>query len=204
MKILLATSNKNKLKEIKDILKSTKLNIVGLDDVGGEIEVKEEAGTFGQNAVIKAKVYCDHYKMCTIADDSGLVIKALNGEPGVMSSRYAPTDEERINKVLEKMKTVPDEYRGAYFECAMALAIPDGRYIVRRGFCFGKIIYEPRGENGFGYDPIFQLKGSNKTLAELTMAEKNKVSHRFQALKQIYGDIKKVFDKGEQSDNFTT
>ena len=195
MEILVATSNKNKLDEIKDIVKLTNFNILGLSDVGSEIEVNENAQRFEQNALIKAKAYCDFYKIPTIADDSGLVVKALNGEPGVMSSRYAPTDAERIKKVLEKMKTVPDEYREAYFECAMVLVLPDGRYIVRLGFCFGKIIYQPRGTNGFGYDPIFQIKGTDKTLAELTMEQKNKMSHRFQALKQIYGDIKKVFDK---------
>jgi len=195
MEILVATSNKNKLNEIKDIVKLTNIKILGLSNIGDEIEVNENAQRFEQNALIKAKAYCDFHQIPTIADDSGLVVKALNGEPGVMSSRYAPTDTERIKKVLEKMKTVPDEYREAYFECAMALVLPDGQYIVRLGFCFGKIIYQPRGTNGFGYDPIFQIKGTDKTLAELTMEQKNKISHRFQALKQIYGDIKKVFDK---------
>ena len=195
MEILLATLNKNKLAEIRDIVKLTNLKILGLDDLRGEIEVDENAHTFEQNALIKAKAYCDFYKIPTLADDSGLVIKALNGEPGVMSSRYAPTDTERIKKVLEKMRIVPDEYREAYFECAMAFVLTDGRYIVRRGFCLGKIIYEPRGTNGFGYDPIFQVKDTDKTLAELTMEQKNKISHRFQALKQIYSDIKKIFDK---------
>ncbi len=154
-----------------------------------DIQTIEETGTtFDENASIKARAVCNHTGLPSLADDSGLEIDALNREPGVYSARYGGPgldDGMRNQLVLNKMSHVPDSERTGRFVCVMALAFPDGRIYTRTGTCEGLITREPRGTHGFGYDPIFYLEEKGKTMAELPLAEKNRISHRAQALHKI-------------------
>lgn len=182
-KLVFATKNKNKLAEVSEILKGTGVSICGVE---GGFDPEETGETFEENAYIKAYEVAKIMNMPAFGDDSGLVVDALGGRPGVFSSRYAENDRKRIAKILEELKGVPDEKRTARFECAIAFVSPNGETLFScKGTCEGKIIDTPRGENGFGYDPIFFIPEKNATMAELTMDEKNTVSHRGKALKKI-------------------
>lgn len=182
-KIVLATSNPHKVEEINAITKDLGIEFIlpseGFDPV-------EDGKTFEDNALIKAKEANRLTGMPTLADDSGLCVDALNGLPGVFSARYAPTQKEKIEKLLNELKDVPDEKRGAKFVCAMVLLDKKGEVLFSdRGECFGKIGLMPKGTNGFGYDPIFIVEGGNLTMAELSEDEKNKISHRAAALTKV-------------------
>jgi XTP/dITP diphosphohydrolase len=183
-KILLATRNKAKVKEYSKLLHGILYEIVSLEDVGIAQEVEESGKTFDENAAVKAKTYAKLSRLVAIADDSGLEVEALDGAPGVRSARYAgegATDKERIDYLLDKMKDIPSEQRTAQFRCVIAVATPAGKVKLCEGKCDGIITFKPRGENGFGYDPIFYLPDRQLTMAELSMEEKNMISHRGKA-----------------------
>lgn len=192
MDIIIATGNKGKVKEFECLLQPLGYQVKCLKDFP-EIEDIEETGlTFEENACLKAEYLAKQLDCMVIADDSGLTVDALNGEPGVFSARYAGVekdDEKNLQLVLEKLKDVPENQRQARFVCVMALAKPDVKTKVYRGECEGMIIHEKRGENGFGYDPIFFLPEYGCTTAELTQEQKGKISHRGKALSLLLEDL---------------
>ncbi len=186
MKIVLASSNAHKVKEINAIASGYGIEFIlppsGFDPV-------EDGETFEANSYIKARAAWEMSKTWSLADDSGLCIDALGGKPGIYSARYADTPQTRIDRVLKELDGVQD--RAAHFECAMTLINPEGEVAFAcKGICEGSIIEEQRGGHGFGYDPIFLLKGSDKTIAELPDDEKNKISHRSKALVQVLEYLK--------------
>ncbi len=184
MRLLIATHNPGKLIEYQELLAGLAFELVTLDDVGIHEDAEETGTTFAENARIKALAYARESKLLTLADDSGLEVDALGGEPGIFSRRYAgddATDAKRINFLLHRMKGVPMEARLARFRCVIAIASPDGQVWKSEGTAEGDILFEPRGTNGFGYDPIFYFPGLGKTMAELPAAQKNKISHRARA-----------------------
>ncbi|MGB9691273.1 MAG: RdgB/HAM1 family non-canonical purine NTP pyrophosphatase [Candidatus Sumerlaeaceae bacterium] len=187
--ILLATTNSGKLRELERILGKTQgVGLLTARDFP-EIEAPEETGTtFEDNARLKALYYAERTGLACVADDSGLVVDALGGRPGVMSSRYAPTDAERISKLLAEMRDVPDIQRTARFVCAAAFALPcPTPHIVAltRGELEGSIAHEPRGTHGFGFDPVFYVAELGCHLAEVATDVKNTISHRARALSQL-------------------
>ena len=184
MKLVLASKNQHKLKEMQTILGQLGLEVVLESQVGVDVDVDETGVTFMENALLKAKAVCEASGMAAIADDSGLVVDALNGEPGVYSARYGGkgSDAERTAYLLENMVNVPQEQRTARFVSAIACALPDGRTVTAEGTCEGTITFETRGDNGFGYDPVFYVPSIGKTFAEADGAEKNAISHRGNAL----------------------
>jgi len=183
-KLLIATRNKGKVKEIKDILSDLPFEIVSLDDVGFEGDVEETGNTFQENATIKAETVGKRTKLLTLSDDSGLEVDALEGRPGVQSARYIEgSDSDRVYKVLEELKNIPVEERTARFVAVVAVYNPlEGKTYTFEGESHGRIIDAPRGSNGFGYDPIFFNFDLGKTNGEATNEEKNSVSHRARAL----------------------
>ena len=183
MKIIAATKNKNKLREFGEILKG--FEIISQEEAGVDIDVEETGTTFEENSYLKAKAIYDITGITTIADDSGLCVDALGGEPGVYSARYGGEgydDKGRVQLLLKNMNDVPNEERTARFVCVITLVGNEG-VLTARGECEGRIDYEPKGENGFGYDPVFYVDRFEKTLAEVTPEEKNSISHRGKALK---------------------
>ncbi|PKL16049.1 MAG: non-canonical purine NTP pyrophosphatase [Spirochaetae bacterium HGW-Spirochaetae-5] len=190
MKIVIASSNKNKIIEIRDKFSSIAgMEIVSLSEYKDIPEIVEDADTFSGNALKKAVIIRDFTGEISLADDSGLVVDALNGEPGVYSARYGGdnlSDIDRYKLVLEKMAGVEDGRRTARFVCAIAMALPDGREFVVEGSCEGVISREPSGSNGFGYDPVFYIPELKAAMAEITLAEKNRISHRAKALEAAY------------------
>lgn len=187
MKILIATHNKHKLQEMARILEPIGYEVVTDRDIGIELtDVEENGSTFLENARIKAKSGFAESGLICIADDSGLCVDALDGEPGVYSARYCGehgNDSANNEKLLLKLKDVADENRTARFVCAICVCFPEGSEITAEGVCEGKIGYEYRGNNGFGYDPLFMV--GNKSFAELTAEEKDAISHRGNALKKL-------------------
>ncbi len=183
MKIIAATKNKNKLREFGEILKG--FEIISQEEAGVDIDVEETGTTFEENSLLKAKAIFEATGITAIADDSGLCVDALGGEPGVYSARYGGEgydDEGRVQLLLKNMKEIPEEKRTARFVCAITMVGKDG-IITARGECEGKIDYSPKGENGFGYDPVFFVEKYGKTMAEISPEEKNSISHRGKALK---------------------
>ena len=196
MKLVVATNNPHKVREITIILrglpsseaKGQNCEILSLKDFPGAPIVIEDGDTFEENAVKKASIIARHTGLLTLADDSGLEVDALDGEPGVRSARFAgenATDEDRNRKLLNLLKDVPESKRSARFKCAMALSNPQGDTDVVLGVCEGSIAFEPRGDTGFGYDPVFLVPGYGKTFAELGPDIKNSISHRAIALEKI-------------------
>ena len=188
-KIIFATGNQNKMKEIRMILADLGMPIVSMKEVGIDIDVVEDGTTFEENALIKATEIAKVAPGCIVlADDSGLEIDYLNKEPGIYSARYAGVDTSydiKNNLLLQRLEGVPDEKRTARFVCAVAAAFPDGSTEVVRGTIEGMIGYEIAGENGFGYDPIFYLPEYGCTTAELSPEKKNELSHRGKALREM-------------------
>ncbi len=185
-KIIFASKNEGKVKEVRHILNGINAEILSLNDVGFTDEIHETADTFEGNAKIKAEIIYNKFKLPTIADDSGIVAMQLGNEPGVYSARYAgenATDEDNNNKLLERLKSFPEPHKGK-FVCA-AVYYFGADFIVAMGEIAGRIIKEPRGTNGFGYDPLFLPDGYDKTTAELPPEIKNKISHRFRAFDQL-------------------
>lgn len=187
MKIVIATHNKHKLAEMARILEPMGYEVVTDRDLGIELtDVEENGKTFLENARIKAESGCRESGLACIADDSGLCVDALGGEPGVYSARYSGehgNDAANNEKLLFNIKDVPDEKRTARFVCSICVSFPDGSEITAEGVCEGKIGYEYRGNNGFGYDPLFMV--GDKSFAEFTAEEKDAVSHRGNALKKL-------------------
>ena len=190
--IVIATRNKGKTAEIREMLKGFPVNIKNLDDFGPIPEIEEDGDTFDENAYKKASVTARILGMPALADDSGLLVEALDGAPGVHSARYAgekATDKQRGEKLLGEMKGKTN--RKAAFECVISIAVPSGPALTYEARCEGLITEEPAGQNGFGYDPVFFFPPLKKTFAELTRTEKSRVSHRGKAL----GELKEEFDK---------
>ena len=191
--IVLATRNAGKAKEFQELLKDFPVQIKNLNDFGPIPEVEEDGVTFDDNAYKKASFAAKALGLPTIADDSGLVVEALGGAPGVKSARYAgenASDQENIKKLLGEMEGKSD--RRAAFECVISIAVPSGPALTYEGRCEGEITREPKGVSGFGYDPVFYCPEYGKTFAELTGAEKNKVSHRGKALVQVVEEFDKI------------
>ena len=187
-KIVFATGNQGKLREVKKILADLNVDIVSMKEEGIQIDVDENGTTFAENGQIKATAIGAHTDAIVLADDSGLVIDALNGEPGIYSARYLGEDTSyriKNQNLIDRLEGVPDEKRTARFVCAIAAALPDGTVLHTEGTIEGIIGYEERGENGFGYDPIFCVPKLGKTTAELTDDEKNAISHRGSALEKM-------------------
>ena len=194
MKVIMATSNKDKVREIRQMLEGTGIEILSLKEAGIEIDIEETGSTFEENAVIKAEAVRDETGQLAVADDSGLVIDYLDGAPGIYSSRFMGEDTpypEKNRAILGMLKEASEEERSARFVCAMAIAWPDGHTDIYRGVMEGRIAYKIAGEGGFGYDPIFYLPERGCTSAELTAAEKNAISHRGQALRQAAAALKR-------------
>jgi XTP/dITP diphosphohydrolase len=183
-KLLLATNNKGKVREYQSLLKGIPYEIVTPVEQGIATEVDESGGSFEENARIKATILAKESGLLSLADDSGLEVDALGGEPGPFSRRHAgegASDADRIDYLLARLKDVPEEKRTARFRCVIAIATPDGKVEFCSGECRGIITTTPRGDNGFGYDPIFYLPEPGKTMAELPPEEKNRISHRARA-----------------------
>lgn len=192
-KIIFATGNEGKMKEIREILSGLEAEVLSLKDAGIQADIVEDGKTFEENAVIKAKAICSLTGEIVLADDSGLEIDYLNREPGIYSARYMGENTSyRIKNanLIERLAGVPDELRTARFVCVIAAAFPDGTVKTVRGTMEGRIGYEEKGENGFGYDPIFYLPEYGCTSAEISMEEKNKISHRGKALRAIKEELR--------------
>ncbi len=188
MKLLLATRNRNKLVEMQHALDGTGWQVLLLTDIDNEPQVAEDGATFEENARKKARAAARASELQTLAEDSGLEIDALGGEPGVKSARYCgegASDADRIRRVLDRMIAVPDELRTARFRCAMCLVEPAGTETCFEGHCEGRIAHHARGSSGFGYDPIFIPAGYARTFAELGLSIKNTISHRALAMRQV-------------------
>ena len=186
--VIVATKNKGKVKDFELLLASKGIAVKSLLDFSEDIDVEETGATFRENAILKAEAISKYYNKIVIADDSGLSVDALQGEPGVYSARYAGNskdDKANIEKVLHKLNELPYEKRTARFHCALALASPNSETKVVDATCEGVITKTPEGNNGFGYDPIFYLKEKGKTMAQLTKEEKNEISHRAKALVKL-------------------
>ena len=192
--IILATNNKSKVKEISEMMSGSDITFESLADAGINVEVEETGTTFEENALLKAREICKLSGKPTISDDSGLEIDALDGAPGIYSSRFMGEDTSydiKNNALIEKLENVADSDRTARFRCCMALVLPDGREFVTEGAMEGIIAREPKGINGFGYDPILFIPEYNRTSAELSSEEKNNISHRGEALHKMIEVIKK-------------
>lgn len=197
-KIVFATSNEGKMREIREILKSLGAEILSMKEAGVQVDIVEDGDTFEANAIIKAKAVWEKTGGIVLADDSGLEIDWLNGEPGVYSARYMGenTSYEIKNwNLIHRLAGVPEEKRTARFACVIAAALPDGRVVTTRGTMEGYIAYEPAGEGGFGYDPILMLPEYGKTSAEITMEEKNAISHRGKALRAMKECLEKEIEE---------
>lgn len=182
MKLVIATSNPGKIREIAAVLAGTGIELLSLADFPDMPEIVEDGFTFLENALKKARTTAAYTGLPALADDSGLMVDALGGEPGVRSARFAPTTDERNRKLLDLLRDVPDGKRTARFVCALALVRPDGFEWVTEGVAEGIITREPAGAAGFGYDPVFFYPPLGKTFAEISGPEKNAVSHRGKAL----------------------
>ena len=188
MKIVFASSNEGKVREIREMLEGMGIELISLSNYAGVPEIVEDGKSFQENALKKAKIISEFTGETVLADDSGLQVEVLAGEPGIYSSRYAgekATDEENNTKLLTKLKNISQEKRTAFFVCVLVLYRRDGSYDYFQGKWNGQIIDERRGNNGFGYDPIFLVPELKMTAAELPAEIKNKVSHRGQAFAQL-------------------
>ena len=199
MRVLVASHNPGKLKELAELLSGLPIEWVTLDDVGITHEIEETGDTFEANARLKAEGYARLSSLPTLADDSGLEVDALGGEPGVYSARYGgpgASDDDRYRLVLEKMKDVPQEKRGARFRCVIAVASPADGVFTADGVVEGAIASEARGSHGFGYDPIFWMAEYRASLAELGPDIKNRISHRGRAIQAIRPRLERLVRSG--------
>lgn len=194
--LVLSSGNKHKIKEIKNILNDMPFDVVSKNDMGFEdFDVVEDGDTLEENALKKAVELKRHINDIVIADDTGLYVDALDGDPGVYSARYAgePVSDTANNKLLLKnLKDISLEKRTAEFKTVIAVVLENGESFMAEGICKGKIAFEPRGENGFGYDPLFIVDGTNKTFSEMTDEEKNNISHRANALLNLKEKLEEV------------
>jgi XTP/dITP diphosphohydrolase len=193
-KLLLATNNRGKVNEYRSLLSDLPVELVTPVELGISTEVEETGGSLAENARLKATILAAESQLLALADDSGLEVDALGGEPGVLSARYAgenASDRDRVDHLLAKLEGVPREKRSARFRCVIAIATPGGDVDFCSGECRGFITFEPKGELGFGYDPVFYLPELDKTMAELPPGIKNRVSHRGQAARKVYQILQK-------------
>ena len=191
--VIIASGNKGKLKEFKVLMADLPVEVKSLADYPEIGDIEEDGASFAENAYIKAKAVYDATGCLCIADDSGLEVDALDGAPGIYSARYAGEEKDDAAnnaKLLAALAEVPDEARGAQFHCAIVVIAADGRRFDAEGIVRGQILREARGENGFGYDPLFYVPEFDKTTAELSMDEKNAISHRGRAVRQIVEILK--------------
>lgn len=201
MKLVLATNNKGKVREMSEILAPYEIEVISLDAFLNIGDIEEDGDTFRENAVKKASITCERTGLMSLADDSGLEVDHLGGAPGIHSARFAgeeKNDEANNTKLLHLLAEVPAERRTARFRCVVAVAVPGGWVYTAEGTCEGVIAGEPRGDGGFGYDPLFYLPEYGKTFAELDPGTKNKISHRAHALAgalDILSELKKVEGK---------
>ncbi|MDO8527220.1 MAG: XTP/dITP diphosphatase [Deltaproteobacteria bacterium] len=198
MKIVLATENRHKVEEIRHFLGGLDLEMASLKNFPSVV-LKEDGNTLRDNALQKARIVAKAAGQWALADDTGLFVEALDGKPGVSSARYAGKEcdsQKNIDKLLAEMKNIPAEKRSAHFSCQLALVHPDGREVVVQGKLEGSIALKPGGEKGFGYDPIFYLPECHCTLAEISLEEKNKISHRGRALKGMRGVLESLTIRG--------
>jgi XTP/dITP diphosphohydrolase len=197
-KLLLATSNPGKIREYRFLFGDLGYQITTLAEEGINKIITEPGDSYEQNARLKATTYAKLSHLITLADDSGLEVDALGGEPGIHSARFAgkdATDADKVKILLAKLASIPWEKRTACFKCVIAIVIPRGRLWLIYGECHGQIAFEPKGENGFGYDPIFYLPEMGKTMAELPLEVKNQISHRGQATQRARQVLKQLQDK---------
>ena len=196
MKVVLASKNAHKLKEISKITEKFDMELVLESQLGVDIDVEETGSTFEENSFIKAEAVMKATGLPALADDSGIAVDALNGEPGIYSARYgfdqSLDDWGRLELLLKNTEQVPDSSRQAQFVCVLTLVTPEGQVIQARGEAHGELLRQPAGEGGFGYDPIFYYPPLGKSFAELSPEEKNQVSHRAQALKLFYEKLKEA------------
>ncbi len=196
MKVVLASKNKHKLVEISKITEKFDMELVLQSELGVDIDVEENGTTFEENSLIKARAVMEATGLPALADDSGIAVDALNGEPGIYSARYGFDDSlddwGRLQLLLKNTEHVPDGQRQAQFVCVITMITPDETVIQARGEIHGELLREPVGENGFGYDPIFYYPPLGKSTAELSPEEKNEVSHRANALKEFYKKLKEA------------
>ena len=196
MKVVLASKNKHKLEEISKITEKFDMELVLQSELGIDIDVEENGTTFEENSFIKAEAVMKASGLSALADDSGIAVDALNGEPGIYSARYgfdeSLDDWGRLQLLLKNTENVPDGERQAQFVCVITMMTPDGKTIQARGEIHGELLREPRGKNGFGYDPIFYYPPLGKSTAELSSEEKNQISHRANALKVFYEKLKEA------------
>ncbi|MBE6982252.1 MAG: RdgB/HAM1 family non-canonical purine NTP pyrophosphatase [Ruminococcaceae bacterium] len=196
MKVVLASKNRHKLVEISKITEQFDIELVLQSELGVDIDVEETGTTFEENSLLKAKAVMEATGLPALADDSGIAVDALGGEPGVYSARYGFDDSlddwGRLQLLLKNTESVPDGQRQAQFVCVITFITPEGQVIQARGEVHGELLREPRGENGFGYDPIFYYPPAGKSTAELSPEEKNEVSHRANALKLFYQKLKEA------------
>ncbi|MBQ4642450.1 MAG: RdgB/HAM1 family non-canonical purine NTP pyrophosphatase [Oscillospiraceae bacterium] len=196
MRVVLASKNRHKLVEISKITEQFDMELVLQSELGIDIDVEENGTTFEENSLIKAKAVMEATGLPALADDSGIAVDALNGEPGIYSARYGFDDSlddwGRLELLLKNTEHVPDGQRQAQFVCVITMVTPDGEIIQARGEIHGELLREARGENGFGYDPIFYYPPMDKSTAEMSAEEKNKVSHRANALVEFYKKLKEA------------
>ncbi|MFC1875355.1 XTP/dITP diphosphatase [Chloroflexota bacterium] len=188
-RLLLATGNSHKLRELKSLLQGLLYEMVSPVDIGINTKIDEVGNSLEENAKLKATAMAAESRLISLADDSGLEVGTLNGEPGVLSARYAgenASNSDRVKYLLAQLKGVPWEERRARFRCVIAIATPEGQVKICSGECHGYITFEPRGERGFGYDPVFYLPELDRTMAELPPEIKNRVSHRGQAVRGAF------------------
>ncbi|AIM15808.1 XTP/dITP diphosphatase [Neobacillus sp.] len=200
--VIIATKNPGKAKEFEKIFASRGVAVRTLLDFPELPEVEETGSTFEENAVLKAETISKALNKMVIGDDSGLIVDALGGKPGIYSARYAgepKNDQKNIEKVLSELKGVEEESRTARFYCALAVAIPGQETYTVSGTCEGRILEEPRGSNGFGYDPIFYVPEKGVSMAELSSNEKNQISHRANALKKLDSELDSILERAERS-----
>ncbi len=194
--IVIATKNKGKVREFEELFSSKGISIRSLLDYPDIEDIEENGNSFAENAGIKAETISAKFQTTVIADDSGLVVDALDGRPGIYSARYAGEEKDdwkNLQKVLQELEQVPDECRKAKFHCALAVAFTDKQTVIVEGTCEGIITREPIGDNGFGYDPIMYIPQLNKTMAQLTSEEKNVISHRKAALIKLEKNWQQIF-----------
>lgn len=192
MQLLIATTNQGKVREYQQLLSGLNCVLVSLADIGVVQEVAETGSTYEENALLKAREYASLSGLLTLADDSGLEVDALDGRPGVYSARYASDSSTRIRKLLAEMQNIPAGQRTARFHCVIALAWPDGKSQITSGACEGWITAEARGHNGFGFDPVFFVLECGVTMAELSDAVKNQVSHRARAAQKMRPILERI------------
>jgi XTP/dITP diphosphohydrolase len=197
LELVIATKNPGKVREIRKALRGLRIRLHSLNDFPEIPDVEEGGKTFTENALKKARFYANYLKKITIADDSGLEVDALGGLPGIHSARYAgegASNRENNRKLLKEMEDIPLSKRKARFRCVLALVSPDGRETIAEGVCQGRIGLREVGRRGFGYDPLFLLPQYGKTIAQLSIEEKNRISHRGKALRKLRKMLKTLMD----------